>query len=177
MDTKYDQLLADALNFNEDDIKMNVNRRVTNRQIRALRVQIFKQFSLGFLLLLVVIPVGAAVGYLVARGFGMFASLVISWLLFGVFLMVQGTNGLFRRMKDLQEKQVESLKGQVTLDIQQHPSRFNMQQSDTIQYTVSVAGKTFIVEKSVLLAFKNGEFYNLYYMPYSDTLLSAEWIR
>jgi hypothetical protein len=72
-------------------------------------------------------------------------------------------------MADLRVGEAQSLEGRIQLD--------TVSVSSAQQFTVTVEGHKFVVNKPVFLAFKNGDPYVIYYLPRSNTMLSAEWLR
>jgi hypothetical protein len=63
-----------------------------------------------------------------------------------------------------------SIEGGIQLDVVNHGK-------GGIGYKICCQDRCFDVSKDVFLAFKNQEPYLIYYVPYSNTILSAEWLR
>ncbi len=100
---------------------------------------------------------------------GMPGMLIVPMFVFaGLIILLSRMNTLSR---EIREGKVLCVAGRVVLDIA------NTRTHQQSNFYIHVEGERFTVRKDGLLAFKNGDPYTIYYSPYKNTMLSAEWLR
>lgn len=159
---KYEDLLMDALAFDEDDVAANRTGHFSNGQHARLRSQWNTEVSLAVLFTLVPIVLLAALlltthlpAATVIPVIALFTPLVV--LLFAAFMVKA-----LRLRADLRDDQVLSAEGRISLQL---------------EYFLNVGDKRFPLKERAFLAFKNGDPYRVYYSQRSKRLLSVEWLR
>ncbi len=162
---KYEEVLAAALKFTDDDLAMNAAGRLSPAQAAMLQ----RRRTVGAIL---IGGLCATVGFFLLIGtVGATASLgpiLLAMLVFLAFALAVGAIPAVRISRDLQQG-VKVAEGRVALDMT--PAQ------NSATYKVQIDGQKFKVQKRAFLAFKNGDPYRIYYAPNTKTILSAEWLR
>jgi hypothetical protein len=94
--------------------------------------------------------------------------LLIPILLCGLIALGAIIN-IYKYHRDVTQNRVDAVQGRINLNI--------MDKTRYTTYTMNVQNQRWVVEKDILLAFKNGDPYAIYYAPHSKIILSAEWLR
>ncbi len=167
---KVDSMLAEALKFTHDDLSANRDGYMTKEQRKRLRLIGLSQylpsavgsivFGAAFILCLLLLLARLRDNtLLILSAFFGFGSL---WL--AGYAYVQR-----RKFKaDLEKGDVVEAAGQINLNI------FGL--SNRVSFSIGIEKQRFRVTRQILLVFKNGEPYRIYYTPNTKTLLSAEQI-
>ncbi|MBK8029120.1 MAG: hypothetical protein J0M07_23545 [Anaerolineae bacterium] len=162
---KYEEVLAAALKFTDDDLAMNAAGRLSKTQVAALhRRRTIGAVMIGGLCVTVAF-------FLLIGTVGATASLgpiLLAMLVFMAFALAVGALPAVRITRDL-KMGVQVAEGRVELDTT--PAQ------NSASYRVKVDGRKFNVQKRAFLAFKNGDPYRIYYAPNTKMILSAEWLR
>jgi hypothetical protein len=152
---KPEDLLMEALHFTQDELKLNQEGYMSERQYNVLYERrtswLIGVLLLGCLLIILFVAISFNFPHVVV-GIGVFYC-GQKWLMFN---------------SDLSQRRSLSIEGRISLDIGGNKGQ---------NYTLMVENEQFSVNKNVLLAFKNGDPYRIFYTPYSKHLLSAEWLR
>lgn len=157
-----------ALEYDDDDLEANRNGELSEWQSRRLHWNRDKQ-----------------IGVFLMRVIG--AILIVSWCMLSanvdfianphavlIPIAMLGAGLLYARLplsrgflyhRDAKAGKIGVAEGHIRLDIMEKK-----------QYAVYVGPERFDVSKEVFLAFKNNDPYRLYYVPYSNTLVAAEWL-
>lgn len=162
-------MLAKALKFTHDDLRANREGYMTQEQRKQLRrsgINVYLPavvgaviLSIAFLFLLTLFLNGQYHNQLLLL-LGILG-LMILWLVRFAYLQ-------WRKLKaDLEKGDVKKVAGRVRFNIFQIGNRI-------YNRTVRIERERFHVSTPVLLAFKNGERYRVYYAPNTKTPLSAE---
>jgi len=168
--TEVDSMLATALKFSHDDLIANRDGYMTKKQRKRLHRIGLSQY----------LP--SAVGSIVfGAAFFLCLSLFLMALRDDTLSILLATFGFmslwlagyayvqWRKFKaDLEKGAVELTEGQIRLNIYGF--------SRHIGFSIGIEKQSFSVKRGILLAFKNGEPYRIYYAPRTRTLLSAEQI-
>jgi hypothetical protein len=80
----------------------------------------------------------------------------------------------FRLNADLHKGDIYLAEGLISLYVEKKEYH---QQIVTYSYHVTLQGQNFKVERSVYDAFTDGEPYAIYYAPFSERILSVEWLH
>lgn len=162
---KYEEVLAAALKFTDDDLAMNAAGQLSPAQAAMFQ----RRRTVGAIL---IGGLCATVAFFLLIGtVGATASLgpiLLALLVFMAFALAVGAIPAVRISRDL-NMGVQVAEGRVALDMT--PAQ------NSASYKVQVDGQKFKVQKRAFLAFKNGDPYRIYYAPNTKTILSAEWLR
>lgn len=161
-------MLATALKFNDNDLMANRDGYMTKEQrVRLRRIGLSRYlpsafgsivFGIAFFLCLLLLLTGLRDGQLLFL-LSIFGFMSV-WLAGYAYVH-------WRKFKaDLEKGNVAMAAGQIRLNIYGFGNR--------IGFSVGIEKQSFGVKRRILLAFKNGEPYQIYYAPHSRTLLSAE---
>lgn len=164
--------LADALQFSDDELALNRDGQLSDRQRDDL-LSVAHQIRSFELLVYLAAAIVAVLVILdgIRRGDTLSSRVVMLGVLgvivYGLEMVIQRYTSRYRL--DAQAERIATRQGQVLLDIRQS--------SNSANYMVSVSGEKFNVARDAFFAFKNGDPYVLYYAPRSRRLLSAEPLR
>ena len=159
--------LMHALEFNAGDLEANRKGVLSEWQIHCLRgkrnkqTRVFLMRVIGASLLVFWCMLSANVDFMEPK------TLLIPVVVAGSGFLYSSSplnRGLFLH-RDANRGKVGKEEGPIRLDIMGKE-----------RYAVYVGPQRFDVSKEVFLAFKNNDPYRLYYTPYSNTLVSAEWL-
>ncbi len=167
---KYEDLLMDALGFDEDDLAANRAGVVTEAQIGVLHRMIRRQ-ALGWIALIVIVLPYTLVlipGLLALKNIDWICCCFTSPIVGGIILFTTFLRRMTIYMDDIYERRVKVAEGRVQL---------NVKAWRNAQYQLQVGDQRFPVNKKGLLTFKTGDPYRIYYAPHSKRILSAEWLR
>jgi hypothetical protein len=174
---KYEQTLATAFDFTEEDLAANQRGEVTPRQIEILTkkrnqnrwLTLFSGVVLAFMVM------GGLVALFVFPPFGIIFLAILAYIGRTVFKQLNAFE------QDLKTPQVEVVEGIVNLDIRRSTrttTTGNTSSTKTsISYSVQIGDQTFTVNEKVFLTFKNGDPYAIYFTPFAKTILSVDWLR
>ena len=162
---KYEDVLMTAIRFDEDDLAANASGTFSAGQLLAFKNRRAAQTSVVTLLGVIIALIMLLVAVNVANV--LLLLLILAVFFIGFALLIGGIPTL-QITRDLQQG-VRAVEGRVELDM-------TSSQNGTF-YVMKVEGKKFKVMKPTFLAFKNGDPYRIYYAPYTDTILSVEWLR
>jgi hypothetical protein len=162
--------LMEVFSFTESDLERNRVGFLGEQQQEQMK----NQFSNSASLYSGVYAIAGVFGFLVLITL---ASTQISYKAAGIWigllvLVVLGLRVLIRNLRqpledDLKDGRVRIAEGVVKLDIDQNGSG----------YSLLIGDQTFSLTTKMFLAFKNLEPYRVYYLPYTRTIVSAEWLR
>lgn len=164
--SKPEHALMVALNFTDEELALNRDENLSDEQkvwLTSLRNRWLKTliastiFGILFLMIgmvredvwiwiWIILIVGPGSAYLIA---------------------VSGKIAAYSR--DIRLGRALMIEGRVILDI-------SGKEGNLMKYLIKAEGLTFVVSKTVFLAFKNGDPYRIYYTPYTKQILSAEWL-
>jgi hypothetical protein len=165
----FNENLARALDFTEDDLATNREGKLSTRQKEFLRRKAFSEikdqpavqrFGCFWLLLLVGLFVGAIGGDVV--------TVTVARLVVGlpVIILVFQFFRVWRHIgMDMDKGTVTSDTGKVSLKVGEY------------DHLLSFPNVAFAIGEDVLLAFHNDESYRIYYAPNTRVILSAEPMR
>ena len=166
MKKKPANLLADALDFDDDDLYANYNGHLSARQRARLRRGRTKSFAvfivfLGLIGLFAYIAIATSTPIFVLGATTMYVFLpfwaVTRRLEIPVF-------GWVKASQILRDGLIGVVEGPVRLDI--HKKKYKLQ----------IEFERFVIKKTAFLAFKNSDPYRIYFVPQTRTVLSAEWL-
>lgn len=155
---KYEEVLENAIGFNEYSIEANARGELSEGQRAFIR----RRMSYNFLMLFIAVLL-SLVGMLMFNSPGAILPIVM-----GGGLVVYAIVRMAINATELRGNRVESIEGSIGLDIGST--------GNSNSYRVRVGNIRFGLNKAQFLAFKNGDPYRLYYLPTSKRLLSAEWL-
>jgi len=162
---KYEDVLAAALKFTDDDLAMNAAGRLSPAQTAMLQ----RRRTVGAIVIGGLCAIVTLCLFIGSAGVGMFLSPVfLALMVFFAFALAIGAIPAVRISRDL-KLGAQVVEGRVELDTT--PAQ------NSASYRVKVDGQKFNVQKRAFLAFKNGDPYRIYYAPNTKTILSAEWLR
>lgn len=160
--------LMQALEYDSNDLKANRDGELGAWQISRLRRMQRKQlgsFSTRLTWALVFLFMGilsAKVNPLAnAESVLVFLIVMVGGFLYSSRPLSVG----FLLYRDERRGKINVVEGHIRLDI-----------IEKDKYAVSMGEERFDVSKETFLAFKNNDPYWLYYVPFSDTLVAAEWL-
>lgn len=161
--------LMSALNFNAYDLEQNRAGHLSQYQ----RERMESRFQNSASIYSGLYGIGITVAFFVLMAFG---ARLIDFRQTGIWmgillLVILGLRFFIRMLRqpledDLKQGVVTAVEGIVTLNI-----------SDGGGYSLIIGDQSFLLPQKTFLAFKNHEPYCVYYLPYSRTLVSAEWLR
>lgn len=178
---KYEQTLADLLQFDESDLDQNAQGQMSDRQRGNLRRQ-QRRVALNQLTG-VVIGIGlsalftAILSSQLPDSDAMVALLAL--ILVPIAIVLWFSYRLLRvtlqTSRDIRNQQIDAIEGRIALDLKVD-SNTNAGAS-TVRYTVTIEDQRFEIEKPLFLALKNGDPYLIYYAPNTRQILAIEWLR
>jgi hypothetical protein len=162
--------LMDALGFDEADLDANRNGYMSKAQrfkLRRKQQERLANLKNGA----IVVTAGSVLAFAMVVIFRLnFGFCAFSIGLVDVMLGILGTVNLrrWRRLDtDLYKGDVSVASGRISLDVQPEGEV-------QVKYLLRVQRLRFDISKDALLAFRNQEDYQVYYLPNSETVLSAE---
>jgi len=165
--------LAEALHFSEDELDLNREGQLSDRQRDEL-LSIAHQIKSLELLVYLISPI--VILFVILDGIRLGDTLSSRAVMLGVVgLTAYGIVAVVNRYMahyqfDAEDDIVSAVQGHILLDIRR-------QSRNSAVYVVRVSGEAFNVGKEVFFAFKNGDPYALYYVSRTRRLLSAEALR
>lgn len=160
--------LMDALSVGADDLAANQDGVLSKAQAPVLRNERNRQLTIAFFRLIVALWIIYTCA--LSGNINLFedpTSLFFPLVLTGMAIVFSGVplskGFLFHRDQSLGK--VRTTEGHIRLDI-----------IGKDKYAVFMGEEQFDVSKETFLAFKNNDPYRLYYVPFSNTLVAAEWL-
>lgn len=163
--------LAEALQFSDDELALNRDGQLSERQRDEL-FSVAHEIRSSELLIYLVAAFVAAVIILdgVRRGDTVSSRIAILGVLGAIVYLISAMIHRYMARYQLDaDDTVAAIQGHVSLDIRQS--------SNNAIYMMNISGVEFNLSKEAFFAFKNGDPYALYYVPRTRRLLSAEWLR
>ena len=178
-----DPLLAQALQFDRDDLTANRAGWLTVRQETHLTEQ--QRTAQRWMITFGGAAIGVAVSWSLASTL---ADIQVELLVLGAVLILFALVQLLSIVQvhfqnwqalgiDVEVGAVASISGPVVLSTQPNASGpLSRLRGSATTYMISVAGSQFQVAQQVYTAFRNTDYYTVYYTPQSRQVLSAEVI-
>jgi hypothetical protein len=162
--------LMDALGFDEDDLQANADGHLSERQRQLFKSQYGRLIRWG--LIVGVIAVGLIVFLMIVFAYNICAASTVAFALISLVLLMfyQQTFKDWAKLNTVLRFPVESAEGVIVLDLEGGSSNV------VPKYVIKLGQVRFEVDKSIFLAFKNGDPYRLYFVA-DAMLLSAESLR
>jgi hypothetical protein len=163
--------LAEALDFTDEELALNRDGQLSERQLDELFSEAHQYRSLEMLVYVIAALIGIVI---ILDGIRRGDTVSSRIAILGVFgALAYGLIFIIHRHRVHHQHDadgaVEAVQGQVSLNISGT--------SSSTTYTVRTADGKFNVGREVFFAFKNGDPYALYYAPRTRRVLSAEWLR
>jgi hypothetical protein len=160
--------LREALDFSLEELALNQQGRVGDLQRSRLGKSRNRWFALHAILTVVWVLAIRNCGF--SEGdynrIGNFILISIPLTLFYLLSLLKWV----QYSLDVFRGEAHASEGMVQLDV-------SAQTKGGVRYKLICGEQKFEVSKPVFLAFKNLESYQIFYVPYSKTILSAEWLR
>ncbi len=168
---KREEALMQAIGFTEEDLEANREGQLSQRQrdeIKRLRmtwygIKIICVVISPIVLILLILPLFDSRTN--KSGLFIFIAMAVTVLGYSAYYAMERWN---QYRKDLAENRTAVIEGRVKIKV------FHYKEP---KYKISIEDVRFEVSKEIFLTFKNGDPYIIYYAPYSNKLLSAEWLR